>query len=86
MDRAKYAALLKKQDGRCAVCGRTSAETRQKERELAVDHIHGSSVIRGLLCMDCNTALGKLGDDPVRIRKAADYVENAAKAATSSKT
>ena len=75
MDFGKYEDLKQKQNGRCAICGRTPEETGQKKRELAVDHAHESKVIRGLLCMDCNTAIGKLGHDPVRIRNAAEYIE-----------
>jgi hypothetical protein len=31
--------------------------------------------IRGLLCVNCNLALGQLKDDPALLRKAADYLE-----------
>ena len=49
-----------------------------------VDHDHdccpGQSscgkCIRGLLCLTCNRALGLLKDDPMRVRAAADYLEN----------
>lgn len=75
IDWEKFDDLHKSQNGRCAICNRTPAEAGQPNRELAVDHAHGSSAIRGLLCMPCNTAIGKLGDDPALIRKAASYVE-----------
>lgn len=62
-----YRALLTKQEGRCAIC--------RTEVSLHVDHCHATGVVRGLLCMPCNTAIGALGDDPERIRRAAAYVE-----------
>lgn len=31
--------------------------------------------IRGVLCHGCNNALGALGDEPARLRRAADYLE-----------
>jgi hypothetical protein len=39
-----------------------------------VDHDHSSGRIRGLLCRPCNRAVGMLGDDPDRLRRAAVHV------------
>lgn len=51
----------------------------------SIDHDHeccqvGSCgrCVRGILCTACNTAIGKLGDDPDRLRSAAEYLEAAA--------
>jgi len=44
-------------------------------RRLAVDHNHGTDVIRGLLCSNCNRALGLLRDDCQLLRRAALYLE-----------
>jgi len=72
----RYAEMVAEQNGLCAICGKPECETRNgKVKALAVDHDHESGRIRGLLCVACNTGLGKLGDDPVVLRKAADYVE-----------
>lgn len=76
-----YDDLLDRQGGRCAIC-RTD-EPGGKRRYLAVDHDHEccngptscGRCIRGLLCNDCNQALGRLHDDPALLRRAADYVE-----------
>lgn len=60
----EYDALLEYQHGRCSGCG---AENKSDKRDgsgirLAVDHDHGTGVIRGLLCSRCNVSLGSLGD------------------------
>lgn len=47
----QYNALLLKQDGNCAVCGRRASSFKVR---LAVDHDHSSGRIRGLLCNFCN--------------------------------
>lgn len=44
-----YAALLKRQGGKCAIC-----RARPKSKRLAVDHDHKSGAVRGLLCSRCN--------------------------------
>lgn len=69
---AEYEALLAQQGGGCAVCGQP--ETRKGGRHLAVDHDHETGEIRGLLCMRCNLALGRLRDDPSIWRKALAYL------------
>lgn len=67
-----FAALLAKQDGRCAIC-RTNDFT--PKRNPGVDHCHGSGVVRGLLCGRCNAGLGQFKDDPALLRAAASYLE-----------
>lgn len=47
-----YAALLKRQGGRCAIC-----RARPKSKRLAVDHDHKTGAVRGLLCSRCNHEL-----------------------------
>jgi hypothetical protein len=48
-----YDRMLKKQRGRCAICGKPP-----KKNRLAVDHCHNTNKIRGLLCAACNRTLG----------------------------
>lgn len=74
---AEYDALLRKQGGVCAVCGKDepNAHGRTGKRfRLAVDHCHETGKVRGLLCQKCNRAIGLLGDDPVLMRKAIGYL------------
>jgi hypothetical protein len=65
---ADYDALLAKQDGVCAICGKPSEET------LCVDHCHATGTIRGLLCRKCNTGLGCYEDDPAAMITSLAYL------------
>ncbi|WP_373316952.1 endonuclease domain-containing protein [Streptomyces sulfonofaciens] len=40
-----------------------------------MDHRHNTGRVRGVLCFNCNSAIGKLGDDPDTVRRAAVYSE-----------
>lgn len=65
-----YNRMLEEQKGVCAICYKP-----QVDKALAVDHCHKSGKVRGLLCSLCNTSLGKMGDSPDRLRRAAAYLE-----------
>ena len=68
----EYEKILKLQGGRCFICGNKPGRKR-----LAVDHDHKTGEVRGLLCRICNfDTIGKAKDDPDRLRRAADYIEN----------
>lgn len=69
-----YQALSDLQDGKCAICGIESGSNGRKDR-LAVDHIHGTETIRGLLCHRCNTAIGLFKDNIESLRSAISYLE-----------
>lgn len=44
---------------------------------LNLDHCHKTNTFRGWLCMRCNTAIGKLGDDLMGAWKALNYLSRA---------
>jgi hypothetical protein len=78
MTQDDFDALLLAQDGCCAICGKPETAMRLGvPKALCVDHDHKTGRVRGLLCAHCNHAIGKLGEDPALIRRAADYVERA---------
>jgi len=78
---SQYTELLEQQKYRCAICEKPHGEDTHagnRRKGLGVDHCHVTKAIRGLLCGNCNRALGYLQDSPQLLRKAADYLERAA--------
>jgi len=73
---AEYNAMLAAQNYVCAICEKPETQfVRGAIKRLAVDHCHATGKVRELLCAACNQAIGRLKDDPLLIRRAADYVE-----------
>ena len=72
----EYVEIFNAQNEVCAICKNPETATRLgKVKALAVDHDHKNGAIRGLLCSDCNTGIGKLKDDPSVLRSAIRYLE-----------
>ena len=70
-----YDAMLEAQNGVCAICKQPETHKRNgKLKALAVDHSHKTGEIRGLLCCDCNTGIGKLKDSVNVLQSAIDYL------------
>lgn len=65
-----YEALLEKQGHACAICHKSHSRT----NPLHVDHCHKTGQVRGLLCTNCNTGLGKLGDSIPQLWAAIKYL------------
>jgi len=53
--------MLEMQKGGCAICG--YSDMSNPKFFPVVDHCHTTGKVRGLLCMNCNNALGKFKDD-----------------------
>lgn len=70
--REQYEAMLAGQSGVCAICGELPSTGMGKA--FHVDHDHATGVIRGLLCHECNTGLGKFKDDARMVEMAAAYL------------
>jgi hypothetical protein len=72
-----YLDLKSKQGRRCAICGEheTMKHHRGVVNQLSVDHDHVTGVVRGLLCQQCNRALGLLKDSIDVLLKAAEYLK-----------
>lgn len=66
IDSREFGAKHQAQKGLCAIC--------HKSRKLCVDHDHGTGEFRGLLCHECNSAIGLLRDDPVLVERALVYL------------
>lgn len=76
IDQDRYNELVDEQDGRCAICQEIPAPVNGKRIALFVDHCHETSRIRGLLCTNCNVAIGHMKDDVSRLRAAIAYLED----------
>lgn len=59
--------MIAEREGRCDICGRT-------DRRHVVDHCHDTGKVRGILCSQCNSGIGMLGDDLDTLIKAAKYL------------
>lgn len=59
-------ALIDRQNGTCPICREAPA--------VHVDHDHVTLAARGVLCPDCNTGMGQLGDDSSVLRRAVEYL------------
>ncbi len=57
--------------GSCDICGGQNVKGRTR---LTIDHDHESGAFRGLLCSNCNTAIGLLRDNPKLAVAAASYL------------
>jgi len=64
----QYELKAAQQDNRCAICG--------ARVKLHVDHDHNTGAFRGLLCPNCNKAIGLFKDNPDTLRSAAEYLED----------
>lgn len=74
-----YNKLREKQSCSCAICGKHETEVSQGRAKtpataLHVDHCHETQAIRGLLCTNCNTILGKCYDDVSILMNAIKYL------------
>lgn len=70
-----YSKMLEAQEGKCAICLQPETHKRGgKLKALAVDHNHATGAIRGLLCADCNTGIGKLKDSTEVLVNAVKYL------------
>lgn len=73
-----YSAMHATQGGLCALCGGEGFCTAEHHQlRLVVDHCHATGRVRGLLCHNCNRALGLLKDNVQTINKAIAYLEGA---------
>lgn len=76
----EYNLMRENQKYCCAVCGRHES-TVEKGRAsststtLQVDHCHETNKIRGLLCTNCNTMIGKAKDDISVLEAAINYLK-----------
>lgn len=73
-DPSTYEAALVLQGHCCAIC--KTDLTKLSKHRVHADHCHATGTPRGVLCGDCNMALGLFKDSPERLRAAIDYLSN----------
>lgn len=66
-----YDRMLVEQDNNCAICNEFEPIERNP---LAVDHCHSTGKVRGLLCSNCNTAIGKFKENRDLLIAAVQYL------------
>lgn len=73
----EYNLLKLKQNNKCASCGNPEKSVQcGKIQRLSVDHCHVTGNIRGLLCSNCNTALGLLQESEENILNLLNYLRS----------
>lgn len=65
---AEYEGMLLRQSGACLIC-------LSNEKKLVVDHCHRTKKVRGLLCAQCNSALGFLKENTESLVRAVAYLQ-----------
>lgn len=72
----QYEAMREQQNDLCAICGKPETRTSRAgtKSDLCVDHCHDTNAVRGLLCSNCNTALGYFKDSIENLSNAIDYL------------
>jgi hypothetical protein len=63
----EFDEMLATQGGGCAICGNPNAGN--------VDHDHVTGEVRGILCFNCNIAIGHVADDKDRLLRAFAYLD-----------
>ena len=71
LDLEDFECLLILQEYACGICNATRCNVRDV---LSVDHCHKTGSIRGLLCHNCNIALGSFKDSIYNLKKAISYI------------
>lgn len=76
IDFAEYQRMLILQGGVCAICEESETKLQGENiRSLSVDHNHATGAVRGLLCANCNLAIGYACDDVSVLRRGIAYLE-----------
>lgn len=76
----QYEEMKKKQNDKCAICDRHESELNldgnKKFFPLCIDHSHKTNKVRGLLCHECNRAIGLFKDKIEIIKSALVYLQS----------
>lgn len=71
----EYEVLYNRTNGRCYICSKSPELKECGNRNwLCLDHDHDTNEIRGLLCGQCNSALGLFYDNTEYLARAMSYI------------
>ena len=70
LERTQYNKMIEEQHNQCKICGIEFGD----RCTIHIDHSHASGEVRGLLCSNCNTALGHVKDDVDILRHMIEYL------------
>lgn len=65
----EFLQISKKQKGKCLIC-------KKKVVRLCIDHNHKTGKVRGLLCQNCNAALGMVDENINVLKDMIRYIKN----------
>lgn len=68
--RTQYNEMIESQHNQCKICGVSFGD----RYTIHIDHCHVSGKVRGLLCYNCNLALGNVKDNTDVLRNMIDYL------------
>src|SRR5689334_107325 len=74
----QYQQMLRDANGVCEICKQPELKTDYRTNRvlnLSIDHDHSTGAIRGLLCMDCNRAIGMFQDSKEFLLNAVAYLQ-----------
>ncbi len=74
-----FETAYNKANGKCEICEKPLQLVSIKGDEVesaCVDHSHTTGKIRGVLCRNCNIALGHFKDSRLHLLKAIDYLDS----------
>ena len=76
LERSEVESLLDSCGHKCQICGGEGfiMNGARHKAKLVVDHDHKTGEVRGMLCHNCNRALGLLSDSVENLRSAIDYL------------
>lgn len=75
---AEYDSMLERADYKCEACAKPLKRAfggHQRKDVACVDHCHATGVVRGILCLGCNSAMGHLADSAQRVEGLYRYVK-----------
>jgi hypothetical protein len=71
--------IFKKSNGKCEICKKVltlhGKSKKNTKNTACIDHCHATGKVRGVLCFNCNSAIGHFSDDTKTIEIALDYLK-----------